>query len=128
MLPPPQLLVLVLVLLQTAAHAASPPQPPRLWTDPIPPLEVLGLAPPPFYQFWPFDTPSDATVKSAFRQKSLLFHPDKNHKNPDAAHSFYRVSQAHEHLRGNDALGKATRELEARYTLMKLLQTTIDNL
>ena len=37
---PPQLLVLVLVLLQTAAHAASPPQPPRLWTDPIPPLEV----------------------------------------------------------------------------------------
>jgi preprotein translocase subunit Sec63 len=106
-------LLLVLVLQTAAASASAPPPHPRLWTDQIPPLEVLGLAPP-FYQFWPYETPSEAAVKAGYRKKSLAFHPDKNRDNPNAANSFYRVSQAHDYLKGNDAIGKATRDLEAR--------------
>ena len=39
------------------------------------------------------DKPTDAQIRTAYRKKALLFHPDRN-KAPDAAQKFEQVKQA----------------------------------
>lgn len=41
---------------------------------------------------------SDAEIKSAYRKLSLLYHPDKNPGNEEAAKMFMAVAKAHETL------------------------------
>lgn len=56
--------------------------------DEVSPYELLGLS----------LEATDAEIRTAYRQRSLKVHPDRNRGNPDAARKFHELNQAYELL------------------------------
>ncbi|THH07121.1 hypothetical protein EW146_g9415 [Bondarzewia mesenterica] len=52
------------------------------------PYELLGIT----------MAATDGEIKTAYRQRSLKVHPDRNRGNPDAARQFHNLNQAYELL------------------------------